>query len=272
MEKKRRKKKKQGNKAPLVAVFVLCLGLLAFSIFQLVSIYVEYKKGTDEYEELQRYVTEELPEDGSVEELPGEADVPEDGEEAPPAEERLQRVSFGELKAINSDIVAWIEIPGSGISYPVMKAGDDAYYLNHTFSKKVNSSGSIFMEALNAADFTDLHTILYGHNMKNGSMFAGLKNYTSPSYLLSHPTVYVDLPDGTHAYQIFSCYEAEADSDSYTIGFAPDEQYAAFVQSLKDRSQYDTGVDVSVNDSVITLSTCTKSGEKRFLVHAKKIS
>lgn len=272
MEKRKQKKKKQSSKAPLIAVFVVCLGLLAFSIFQLTGIYLEYKKGTTEYEELQKYVKEELPEDGSAATLPG-TDVPsmEDGEELP-QEERLQRVSFDELKSINSDIAAWIEIPGSGISYPVMKTDDDAYYLNHTFSKKVNSAGSIFMEALNAADFTDLHTIIYGHNMKNGSMFAGLKNYTSPSYLLSHPTVYVDLPDGTHAYQIFSCYEAEADSDSYTIGFAPDEQYAQFVQGLKDRSQYDTGVGVTVDDAVITLSTCTKSGEKRFLVHAKKIS
>lgn len=269
MEQRKKRKKKQGSKAPLIAVLAVCLALLAFSIFRLVGIYVEYKKGTDEYEELRQFVKEELSEDESAAAEP-DADVPS-GEEEPVEEERLQRVSFDELKEINPDIAAWIEIPGSGISYPVMHTDDDAYYLNHTFSDKVNSAGSIFMEALNASDFTDLHTIIYGHNMKNGSMFAGLKNYTSPSYLLSHPTVYVDLPDGTHGYQIFSCYEAEADSDSYTIGFAPDEQYAVFLQTLKERSQYDTGVGVSMEDSVITLSTCTRSGEKRFLVHAKKV-
>ena len=107
--------------------------------------------------------------------------------------------------------------------------------------------------------------------MKNGSMFAGLKNYESPSYLVAHHTVYIDLADGTHAYQIFSVYESPSESDSYTIGFAPDEQYETFLQTLKSRSSYDTGVTVTKDDYIITLSTCTKSGEHRYLVHAKKV-
>ena len=152
-----------------------------------------------------------------------------------------------------------------------MHTTDDSYYLNHTFSKKVNGAGSIFVETLNSADFTDLHTIIYGHNMKNGSMFAGLKEYRSASYLVAHPNVYVDLADGTHAYQIFSVYEADADSDSYTIGFAPDETYEEYLKTIKGRSLYDTSVTVTREDSIITLSTCTKHGEKRFLVHAKKL-
>ena len=180
-------------------------------------------------------------------------------------------MALSELQAQNSDTVGWIEIPGTGISYPLMQTGDDSYYLNHTFSKKINSAGSIFVETLNSADFTDLHTIIYGHNMKNGSMFAGLKNYESPSYLVAHPTVYIDLADGTHAYQIFSVYESPSESDSYTIGFAPDEQYETFLQTLKSRSSYDTGVTVTKDDYIITLSTCTKSGEHRYLVHAKKV-
>ena len=94
-------------------------------------------------------------------------------------------------------------------------------------------------------------------------MFAGLKNYESPSYLVAHPTVYIDLADGTHAYQIFSVYESPSESDSYTIGFAPDEQYETFLQTLKSRSSYDTGVTVTKDDYIITLSTCTKSGEHR---------
>lgn len=274
MEQNKKEKKNQKNNAPMIAVFVVCLALLAFSAFQLIGIFTEYKKGTDEYDELQEFVKEELPEDIEEEEKePAEApDGTEAEEPKPEEEERLQRIAFDELKEINSEIVAWIEIPGSGISYPVMHTEDDVYYLNHTFRNKVNKAGSIFMETLNAPDFTDLHTIIYGHNMKNGSMFAGLKNYTSPSYLVSHPVVYIDLEDGTHGYQIFSCYEAEANSDSYTIGFAPDEQYETFLQTLKSRSAYDTGVEVSVQDSIITLSTCTKSGQHRYLVHAKKIS
>ena len=216
---------------------------------------------------MQQYVLEEIPEENETDTAETENDTEETGTE----EEQVQRVALSELQAQNPDTVGWIEIPGTGISYPLMQADDNAYYLNHTFSGKVNSAGSIFMEQLNSSDFTDLHTLIYGHNMKNGSMFAGLKNYSSPSYLVSHPTVYLDLADGTHAYQIFSVYEAAADSDSYTIGFAPDEQYEEYLRTIKGRSEYDTGVDVTKDDFIITLSTCTRSGEDRYLVHAKKL-
>lgn len=264
--KKERKKKKMP--IPLIAVLCICVVVLCVSIWQLSNIFLEYKAGTDEYEELQQYVMAEIPEE--EEEQQAEPDEAADGEETD-GEEKVQRVALSELQAQNPDAIGWIEIPGTGISYPLMHTDDNAYYLNHTFSGKINSAGSIFMETLNSSDFTDLHTIIYGHNMKNGSMFAGLKNYTSPSYLVSHPNIYVDLADGTHCYQIFSVCEVEADSDSYTIGFAPDEQYETFLQTLKSRSAYDTGVTVSKDDYIITLSTCTTHGENRYLVHAKKL-
>ena len=261
------KKKKKKVPVPLIVALCVCVVALGVSIWQLSDIFLEYKAGTDEYEELQQYVLEEIPEENETDTAETENDTEETGTE----EEQVQRVALSELQAQNPDTVGWIEIPGTGISYPLMQADDNAYYLNHTFSGKVNSAGSIFMEQLNSSDFTDLHTIIYGHNMKNGSMFAGLKNYTSPSYLVAHPNVYLDLADGTHCYQIFSVYEVEAESDSYTIGFAPDEQYETFLQTLKSRSAYDTGVTVTKDDSIITLSTCTRQGEHRYLVHAKKI-
>ena len=270
------KKKKKRMSVPMFVAVVICVLVLLFSSWQLLGIFLEYKEGTDEYEDLLQYVQEELPEeeyaevaDEVTDEL-YEVEMTEE-EEKQQEEERLQRISFDELKALNEDIVGWVEIPGTVISYPMMHTGENVYYLNHTFSGKENSAGSIFVEALNNPDFSDLHTIIYGHNMKNGSMFAGLKNYTSPSYLVAHPAIYLDLEDGTHAYQIFSCYETPAESDSYTIGFVPDEQYEAFLQTLKARSAYDTGVEVTVEDSIISLSTCTRNGENRYLIHAKKL-
>lgn len=265
-----RKKKKNKMSVPLMSVLVICVVVLGVSIWQLSGIFIEYKKGTDEYDKLQTYVSEE-PVEEPVTADTGDGEN-EDGTEAEgDTEEQVQRVAISELQAQNSDTVGWIQIPGTQISYPLMHTGDDSYYLNHTFSKKLNSAGSIFVETLNNGDFSDLHTIIYGHNMKNGSMFAGLKEYSSASYLVTHPNVYIDLADGTHAYQIFSVYEAEADSDSYTIGFAPDETYEEYLKTIKGRSLYDTSVTVTKEDSIITLSTCTKHGEKRFLVHAKKI-
>ena len=227
-----KKQKKKKMPVPLLIVLCVCVAALGLSIWQLSDIFLEYKAGTDEYDDLQQYVMAEVPEDGEGTGDAGTEETGEDGTE----EERVQRVALSELQAQNSDTVGWIEIPGTGISYPLMQTGDDSYYLNHTFS-----------------------------------MFAGLKNYESPSYLVAHPTVYIDLADGTHAYQIFSVYESPSESDSYTIGFAPDEQYETFLQTLKSRSSYDTGVTVTKDDYIITLSTCTKSGEHRYLVHAKKV-
>ena len=175
------------------------------------------------------------------------------------------------LKQQNADTVGWIEIPGTTISYPVMHTTDNSYYLTHTFSGKTNSSGCIFVETLNSGDFTDIHTIIYGHNMNNGSMFASLKNYSSVSYLVAHPTIYIDLEDGTHAYQIFSVHTVNSDDEVFTIGFARDDEYAAFLEMLKESSDYDTGVSVTTDDDIITLSTCTNSGVDRYVVHAKKL-
>lgn len=262
--------KKKKKSISLLILLVVCVAVLGISIWQLATIFIEYKKGTDEYDKLQSYVSSEPAEDETGADTDEETES-EDGTESDGETEQIERVAVSELKAQNSDTVGWIQIPGTQISYPLMHTSDDSYYLNHTFSKKLNSAGSIFMETQNSADFTDLHTIIYGHNMKNGSMFAGLKNYSSASYLVAHPKVYIDLEDGTHAYQIFSVYEAEADSDSYTIGFAPDETYEEYLKKIKERSLYDTSVSVTKEDSVITLSTCTKHGEKRFLVHAKKL-
>lgn len=247
----------------LIVALVLCLGMVIFCGSQLAGIFLEYKEGTDEYDDLQKYVEAEPPQVAYGEEA--------DSQEGQEGERRL-RIDLEGLRAQNEDVVGWIEIPDTEISYPLMQGDDDQYYLKHTFSGNKNSAGSIFIETLNKPDLTELHTIIYGHNMKNGSMFGSLKEYRNASYLLDHPMVYIDLEDGTHVYEIFSCYETAANSDTYTIGFArePDQQYERFVAMIKDRSLYDTGVEVSKENRVITLSTCTKSGEKRFVVHAKR--
>ena len=109
----------------------------------------------------------------------------------------MTRIDLASLQGINNDAVGWIEIPDTSVSYPLVHTTDNTYYLTHTFDNKTNRSGSIFVEASNAADFSDLHTIIYGHNMKNGSMFAGLKNYSDQSYAEAHPYIYVDLADLT---------------------------------------------------------------------------
>lgn len=253
-----------------------CVCLLCFSIYQLVSIFLGYRSGDKEYEELRQYVLEEPT---APESLPDTSHVPEETQEntdtntdaSASLSVPMSRIDLDSLQEINSEAIGWIEIPDTIISYPLVQAEDNSYYLTHTFRKESNKSGSIFLEAKNHADFSDLHTIIYGHNMKNGSMFTKLKDYSSRSYLNDHPYIYIDLTDGSHCYQIFSCHEADISDNCYTIGYEHDDVYASFLESLKSSSLYDTGIDVGIDDSVITLSTCTKNGTKRFVVHAKKV-
>lgn len=251
-----------------------CIAILLFSVYKLGSIFMGYRSGEKEYKELRQYVMEEplAPEEvltgiSSGEEPDG------DGEEVQTTTSLvpMTRIDLSSLQNMNSEAVGWIEIPGTVISYPMVHTTDNSYYLTHTFRKENNKSGSIFIETANKADFSDLHTIIYGHNMKDGSMFAGLKNYETQSYLQAHPYIYIDLADGAHCYQIFSCHEADVTDITYTIGYAADDTYAAFLDALKAASLYDTGVSVGTGDSVITLSTCTSNGSMRFVVHAKKV-
>lgn len=255
------------------------IGILLFSIFKLSSILLGYKSGEKEYEQLkEQYVLEEptAPEkileriEKYEEENEGEGSEQEKIQELIP----MTRIDLSSLKKMNSDTVGWIEIPGTVLSYPMVHTKDNSFYLTHTFRKETNKSGSIFIEALNDSAFSDLHTIIYGHNMKDGSMFAQLKNYTTESYLKAHPYIYIDLADGSHCYQIFSCHETNPEQPGnkvYTIGYKANDTYAEFLDSIKSASTFDTGVDVSIEDSVITLSTCTNNGDSRFVVHAKKL-
>lgn len=246
----------------------LCIGILAFSIWQLAHIFLGYHSGDKEYDDLKEQCVLSapiLPQDvGDLVPSGGEG---EDGQALVP----MTRIDLDALQKINPEAVGWIEIPDTIISYPMLHSTDNSYYLTHTFQNESNKVGSIFVETANEADFSDLHTIVYGHNMKNGSMFAGLKSYSSKGYWQSHPYVYIDLADGAHCYEIFSCHEASTSDITYTIGYAADDTYASFLESLKASSLYDTGVSVGTEDKVVTLSTCTQNGQKRFVVHAKKV-
>ncbi len=246
----------------------LCIVILLFSVWQLARIFLGYHSGDKEYDDLKEQFVLDAPV------LPQEVgDIVPSGEdgEGEQALVPMTRIDLDALQEINPEAVGWIEIPDTIISYPMLHSTDNSYYLTHTFQNERNKVGSIFIETANEADFSDLHTIIYGHNMKNGSMFAGLKNYSSKSYWQAHPYVYIDLADGAHCYEIFSCHEAATSDITYTIGYAADDTYASFLESLKASCPYDTGVSVGVEDKVITLSTCTQNGQKRFVVHAKKV-
>ena len=128
-------------------------------------------------------------------------------------------LGFQELQSMNSDVIAWITVYDTPIDYPVVQGTDNEYYLKHTFKKTEHVAGSIFLDKDNSQDFSNRKSILYGHNMKDGSMFQGLHKYESESYLQEHNKVYLYLPDGeTLTYTVIKCGYVKADSDTFWLG------------------------------------------------------
>lgn len=246
-----------------VAVMMIALCVFVYSAYNLFFIFKEYREGEKEYENLKQYTSfpEEIKEEETVEETAEEA-----------VDDSYIEVDFDKLKSINPDIVAWLYIPGAGISYPVTKTTDNSYYLNHTFEGKENHAGSIFMDYLNDSGFADTNTLLYGHNMKNGSMFGLLKRYKEQEYYQKHPSFWISTQAGKYRYQIFASYVTQAASISYTMTFATEEEYAEYIKTAKEQAAYDTGTDVTTADKIVTLSTCTSvSEDSRFVVQAKLV-
>ncbi len=179
--------------------------------------------------------------------------------------------AVGELKEQNKDTVGWIVFDNMDLSYPIMQGTDNDYYLTHTFSGETNSAGSIFMETENASDFEDYHTIIYGHNMRNLSMFGKLKKYkTEEDFYEEHQYFTIYTQDEVYRYQIFAYYDIPETDIIYTIGFLPDAEFKDFIDTMKRRSYYDTGVEVTEEDKIITLSTCSNEGN-RFVINAKRM-
>ena len=180
---------------------------------------------------------------------------------------------FDDLLKINDETVGWLKVNNTKINYPVTKHKDNDYYLNHSYYKKKNSHGWIFMDYRNRIDALDRNTIIYGHRNSKGLMFGTLKNvldknwYTNKNnQIITFNTLNTDMK-----WQIFSIYTLKNTNDYLITSFTSDETYNTFLNKIKKRSIYDFGVEVGVDDNILTLSTCYNNAEYRLVVHAKLI-
>lgn len=249
-----RDKRTRNFRLLFAVMFPLCAVVLAVSIYQLVSIQLGYKQADDEYDALIpdfSYVSQ--PTSGAPAVggglLEGDSSV---FEEKP--------LTFDEVRAMNSECVAWIEIPETRLNYPVVRAGDNEKYLNRTFLGHSSSAGAIFMDYQNDPAFQSKHTIIYGHNLKNGSMFGSLTNYQDSTYLQQHPTIVIRTGTEELRYQVFKVFVCDMYDPVYQLSFENDETFAAFAGGY--------GAPAGTR-SIITLSTCTNGAdEERFIVMA----
>lgn len=184
-----------------------------------------------------------------------------------PYADALRAMDFTALREVNPDVLGWIMIPDTKISYPLVQGNDNDYYLKRTWRKSYSSVGSIFVEQACSGDLSDFNTIIYGHHMNNGSMFASLEKYLDPAYLAAHPYVYITNDAGCHTYQIFSAMEAPVESPVYVLDVTDPAAEQAVLNWCLTNSEVDTGVVPVAGDRIVTLSTCTGNGyETRYVV------
>lgn len=183
------------------------------------------------------------------------------------------KVDFETLKNKNPDTVAYLKVKNTNIDYIVVKGKDNTFYLDHNFNKKKNVAGWIFADYRNKVDGTDKNLIIYGHNTQNGSMFGTLKNAMEKKWQQNKDNQRIMLitEEGTFFYQIFSTYRIEAEDYYIKTSFNNNDEYRQFLNKLYYRSNYNYGVKVDTDDTILTLSSCVTGGKKRVVVHAKKI-
>ena len=274
-----RKEGKRLNRNIRVVLIVLLSLVFVGSGAMILRQLTAYQEGEELYNEAAEIV--ELPDFSLLEQeevLPAQPSGPEGpASEKPqavyvdPYADLLKNMDFSALQEINSDVRGWIVIPGTVISYPLLQGSDNDYYLNHTYKKTLSVVGAIFLDSRCSAELTDFNTIIYGHRMNNGSMFAGLKHYKKQNYWQNHSKVYVTTDEGTFTYRIFSAYEGSASGESYRLSFSSDEKKQEFLDTVCASSVIETGITPTVNDYVLTLSTCTGNGHaNRWIVHAMR--
>ena len=196
--------------------------------------------------------------------------VPAPPEEEDPNIQVMEDIDLEALRQVNPDVIGWIWIPDTEVNYPVMQGTDNNYYLNYTWDGNKSIMGSIFMEHQNSPELTDFNTMIYGHNMDNGSMFASLRYYSDESYWKTHPYVYLRSDQGVYRYEIFSFYITEVEGNAYGIGFATDRIKTLFLNEICRDSVVKTNIRPENTDRILTLSTCSGIGySTRWVVHAR---
>ncbi len=176
-------------------------------------------------------------------------------------------VDFQALQKINPDIIAWLSLPGTAISYPVIQGKDNEEYLRTLVTGEPNDAGSIFLESKNSRDFSDTHSIIYGHNMQDGSMFAGLLQYKQQQFYNSHPVALLLTPEKNYEIEIFAGRTAEVTEDAWKLDLT-EENFDEWLTNATVSSCFTGRSLPCADDRIVTLSTCSNAaGDARFVLH-----
>lgn len=243
------KRKKMKHKFFYI-IIILIIGLNIYTLFFLRSRYNNEKHNKELMHDIEQYINPN--------------DIYDD-------KYQFMNIEFSKLKQKNEDTVSYLVVDGSEISYPVVQTKDNKYYLNHSFDKKENNAGWVFMDYRNNANSLDKNTIIYGHNRLTGTMFGTLKELLEDSYYQKDTHyIYLYTENNNYVFEVFSVYTIQKETYYLKTGFTSDKEYEKFLTILQNRSTYSFPTTVTNQDKIITLSTCSGNND-RTVVHAKLI-
>ncbi len=238
----------------LSILMVLCMIGILYSSSILFIVNWEYAKGDDVYNKVRLNLkSPDLSYDQSTASLLTASEVSTEERQ----EEQNKEVDFTSLEKINPDIAGWLSAEGTEIDYPVVHGKDNNFYLNHLFTGEPNKMGSIFMDYRNNSYFSDKNTIIYGHNMKNGSMFSSLTRYKDQRYYNKFPTMLLNTPYGDFTIELFAGIVVDGNYESVRANFIDEHDFQRYIDLLKKRSTFESNTLVKGDDRIITLCTCS---------------
>ncbi len=180
-------------------------------------------------------------------------------------------VDFAALSAENPEVKAWVRLDGTAIDLPIVQTTDNSFYLTHRFDEKKNKLGTPFIDRSNAGNFTDRHTVVYGHAVKSGALFGSFWEYENPNYFNRNPVLKLYLPDGTqYILKVFSCTRVDGVRSAIPTAFASDDAFLSFVSGLNEQSAFTSNIDVGASDRIVSFCVCQQDDStKRLLVTCK---
>ena len=261
-----------------IVVLSLCSVLALGSGVMIFNDLHQYSESAGAYDELAAFVELSDQTEALTETEPGENSASENAVEILEEESiTLPVVDFGAMTEINGDIIGWLTIPDTVVNYPVAQTDDNSYYLTHLYDGTYNKTGCLFADYENQADLSDRNTIIYGHNMRDGSMFATLNEYESQEFFDAHKELYLVTPEGGYVVELFAAFTAKpsesgADTSPWCLSWKDDGAYTTWLNAMQDRSVVESDVTVTSGDKVLTLSTCRPGGTERFIVMGKLVA
>ena len=256
----------------LIVFSILCSITLVYSIYNIIVWRLDSNKTNNQIEEIQEEIPIiEIEDNDNTEIIEQEEEIPKSNPYWDYIGMNMIDVNFSELKNINNDVRGWIKLNGTNINYPFVQASDNKYYLTHSLDKSYNSAGWLFLDYRNNST-DNRNTIIYAHGRNDKTMFGSLRNVLSNNWLkdTNNYVIKISTEKENSLWQIFSTYHLPTTSDYLQTNFNNDNEFQDFINMIISRSSYNFNTSVSVNDNILTLSTCYNNSDK-MVVHAKLI-